>query len=343
MNRFTKLTIKILLWVIGGVIGLILLAFVLIRIPAVQNFAVQKVVNYLENKIGTKVTLEYISLDLPKLLVLEGVYFEDQKQDTLFAGETLKVDISLLKLLNNKVEINELDFRGITAHVVRSLPDSAYNFDYIIRAFVTEDTQSESDTSAAMAFSIDKINLDRVKIIYKDDVIGTSATLDLNHADTRIKTFDLAKMYFEIPKITINGLTTVVKQWEVADATDIPSTSALGVEQVVDEDQPTDIRIGKLDLKNFDVQYDDVVAAMNANVIFKTLQLDFNELNLPEEIVDIKKIILEDTDASVTFAKGQKEPDTSSISEPLNWVVKANSIELKRNHIVYDDNNSPVL
>jgi hypothetical protein len=345
LNKFTKLTLKVLLWIIGGIVGLILLAFVLIRIPAVQNFAIQKVVNYLENKIGTKVRLQSISLDLPKLLVLEGVYFEDQKQDTLFAGEILKVDISLLKLLNNKVEINELDFRGITANVVRSLPDSAYNFDYIIRAFVTEDAQSKSnDTSSAMTFSIDKINLDRIKIIYKDDILGTSATLDLKHADTRIKTFDLAKMYFEIPKINVNGFNTVVKQWAVAELKEIPSTSALGVEQVVDEDQPTDIRIGKLDLKNFNIQYEDAMAEMKAKLIFKTLQLDFNELNLPKENIDINKFVLEDTDASVTFAKAQKEKtDTSSTSESLNWVVKANSIDLKRNHIVYDDNNSPVL
>jgi hypothetical protein len=345
LNKFTRITLKVLLWVIGGIIGLILLAFVLIRIPAVQNFAVQKVVNYLENKIGTTVRLQHISLELPKLLVLEGVYFEDQKQDTLFAGDTLKVDINLLKLLNNKVEINELDFRGITAHINRSLPDSAYNFDYIVRAFVAEDTKNEfNDTSTTMVFSIDKINLDRIKIIYKDDIIGTSAHLDLTHLDTRIKTFDLTKMYFEIPKININGFNTVIKQWAATGAIDIPSTSALGVEKVVDEDQPTDLRIGKLDLKNFNIQYEDAIAEMKAKVIFNTLQLDFNELNLPKEVIDINKLILEGTDASITFAKTEKEKiDTSSTSEPINWIVKANSVDLKRNHIVYDDDNSPLL
>ncbi len=345
MNKFTKVSLKVLLWVIGGIIGLILLAFILIRIPAVQNYAVQKVVNYLESKIGTKVELAKVSLDLPKLLVLEGVYFEDQKRDTLFAADTLKVDISLLKLLKNKVEINELDFRGITAHVNRTLPDSAYNFDYIIRAFVTEQIQSDSkDTSASMAFSIDKINLDRIKIVYNDDVIGTSAHLNLGHLNTKIKTFDLSKMFFELPQININGFTAVVKQWEVAGAKDLPSTAALGVEKVVDENQPTDMRIGKLDLKNFDVQYDDAIAEMKAKVIFNALQLDFNELNLPKENIDINKLVLDGADASVTFAKTEKtktEPATST--ESLNWIIKASSVDLKGSHIAYNDDNFPVL
>src|SRR5690606_7938492 len=104
-----------------------------------------------------------------------------------------------------------------TAHVTRSLPDSTYNFDYIIRAFVDEQAQPESkDASSTMAFSIDRINLSRIKIIYNDEVIGTNAHLDLGHLDTRIKTFDLTNMFFEIPKLHIDGFTTVVKQWEVA-------------------------------------------------------------------------------------------------------------------------------
>lgn len=346
LNKLIKTILKVLLWIIVGIIGLLILAFVLIRIPAVQNYAVQKVVHYLENKIGTKVSVNRISLDLPKLLVLEGIYFEDQKRDTLLAGDTLKVDISLLKLLDNKVEINELDFRGITANIARSLPDSAFNFDYIIRAFASEDATKPTDTTASMAFSIDKINLNRIKINYTDDVIGTSADLRLGHLDTRIKTFDLNKLFFDIPKLNINGVTTVVKQWAVASAKDIPSAAALGVENVVDMEQQTDVRIGSLDLKNFNVQYEDAMAEMKAKVIFNTLQLDFNELNLPKESIDIRKFVLEGTEASVTFDKASKgKPDTSksTSSTPLKWVVKANEISLKQNHIAYDDNNSPLL
>src|SRR5690554_8106897 len=179
-----------------------ILVFVLINIPAVQNFVVQKVVSYLENKIETQVDIKKVSLKLPKLLVLEGVYFEDQARDTLIAGDTLLVDISLLKLLNNKVEINELDFRGITANINRTLPDSAFNFDYIIRAFTTEQVEEESqDSTSAMAFSIDKINLDRIQLRYNDEIIGTDADFYLGHLDTRIKTFDLQNMSFEIPKL----------------------------------------------------------------------------------------------------------------------------------------------
>ncbi|RYE16497.1 MAG: hypothetical protein EOP42_33860, partial [Sphingobacteriaceae bacterium] len=103
---------------------------VLIQVPAVQNFAKDKAVSFLENKIHTPVRIGHISLGLPKLIVLNDVYFEDQKKDTLLAGEKLKVDISLLKILDNQIEINEVDLEGITSHINRTLPDSNFNFTY---------------------------------------------------------------------------------------------------------------------------------------------------------------------------------------------------------------------
>lgn len=334
MNRNTKLILKIFLWILGSIVGLVILIFILIRIPSIQNFAVQKVVSYLENKIDTKVSLKRISLDFPKLLVLEGVYFEDQKQDTLLAGDYLKVDISLLKLLKNTVEINALELRGITAHINRTLPDSAFNFDYIIEAFADPNAPSTpSDTSAPMTFSIDRINLDNINIKYSDDVIGTSANVSLEHLDTRIKTFDLDKMRFTIPKIKANGLTTVLKQWKVET-----DSNASSINEATTEENPLDIQIGKLDLKNVDIQYEDAFAEMKAKVIFKNLQANFNEISLPNEKVDLKSLVLEGTDASISLGK-LSQSDTAS-STPTNWKVAVSSINLKNNRVAFDDNTA---
>lgn len=106
MDRFGRIALKTILWIIGSVIALLLLVILLIRMPAVQNYVVGKVTNYLENKIGTPVDIGYINITFPKKLVLENVYFEDQSKDTLIAGEKLLVDIDMFKLLKNTVEIH---------------------------------------------------------------------------------------------------------------------------------------------------------------------------------------------------------------------------------------------
>jgi hypothetical protein len=85
-----------------------------IQIPSVQNYAKNKAVHYLEEKIKTKVVIDSLEIGFPKKVILKGVYFEDQKKDTLFAGDTLAVNISLFQLINNKVDINSVDLSGIT-------------------------------------------------------------------------------------------------------------------------------------------------------------------------------------------------------------------------------------
>jgi len=353
LNKVGRIALKTVLWLVGSIIGLVLLLFILIRIPAVQNFVLQQVVSFLHKKIETPVKIERISLDLPKLLVLEGVYFEDQQQDTLLAGEQLKVDISLLKLLNNKVEINEIDLRGITAKINRTLPDSSFNFDYIIRAFVSEDQKAPTpeDTTATMEFSIDKINLDRIRLVYKDEVMGTDADFNLQHLDTRIKTFDLNEMRFEIPKINIDGMNTTVKQWAVSDTSAIPSTDDLGLEQATGADAAMpDLQLGSLSITDIKAAYEDQASALSAHIFFKELLVDFNALDLNGETVDIKRILFDENDTRIAFGKIDKtdqvtsnETPDSSNSADINWKVKIADLQLNKNHISYYDANQPKL
>ena len=60
-----------------------------------------------------------------------------------------------------------------------------------------------------MKFSVDKIALDKINIHYKDAITGNDVKFILGHFDTRIKDFDMDKMKFTIPKITLSGFMPV--------------------------------------------------------------------------------------------------------------------------------------
>ena len=57
-----------------------------------------------------------------------------------------------------------------------------------------------------MVFSIDKVNLDKIKLKFDDAISGNNIDANIAHFDTKIKTFDLNKMNFEIPKAKLSGL-----------------------------------------------------------------------------------------------------------------------------------------
>ena len=347
MKRTGRIALKIFLWIVGCIIGLVLLSYILIQVPAVQNFARKKVVSFLENKIKTKVEINKLSLDLPKLLVLEDVYFEDQNRDTLLAGDTLKVDISLLKLLSNQVEINEIDLRGIRANVIRTMPDSTFNFDYIIDAFMGEQKQAPPppDSAAAMKFSIDKINLDRIRVDFRDAVTSNDVSFALGHFDTRIEEFDLDKMKFSVPKMVMRNVNARIIQSEPP----LKNESVATVEAESNEPIPFDLKLGVVDLSKINIDYQNSVAAMKSKVNFDKLLAEFEIIDLKNQNISFKNITLENSSSVIALGKSRQaqavaEEVEQEVEAQLNndWKVSVGDLNLRNNKLLFDNFNMPV-
>src|SRR5690606_26477730 len=117
-----------------------------------------------------------------------------------------------LKLLRNELEISSVALTSLTAVVKRTLPDTIYNFQFIIDAFAPAEPQPETTDTGSMKISVSDVALDRIRLVYKDDVSGNDMTVWLEHFDTEISEFDLATMRFHIPEINLLGLTAAVYQ-----------------------------------------------------------------------------------------------------------------------------------
>ncbi len=323
---------------LASMVFLILLIFLLIQVPAVQNYAKDKVVTFLQGKIHTRVEIGHITLGLPKLLVLQDVYFEDQKKDTLLAGKNLKVDISLLKLLSHQVEINEIDLQGITTHVSRG-SDNIFNFDYIIKAFAGEQSKAvkPTDPASAMKFSVDKIILDGIHVAYKDAMTGNDVAFLLGHFDTRIKDFDMDKMKFTIPKITLSGLEARIIQTPVKAVIDTAITPI-----------NMSLNLGVIDISKIKVDYRS--NQMTTRIDLGKLLVEVEKIDLKNQKVALKTIELNDTQADLVFSKPEsvkttivkavKKLDTlvASPQSTRRWSATLGKLSFSNNNIRYDNN-----
>lgn len=83
MNKYIRKSLKVVLWIIAGIILLVVLVAASLNIPAVQNFVKDKAISFLKKKTKTEVRLESIKIALPKDVVLNKFYIEDLKKDTL--------------------------------------------------------------------------------------------------------------------------------------------------------------------------------------------------------------------------------------------------------------------
>lgn len=180
-----------------------------LNIPAVQDFVKGKAIAYLKNKTHTEVSLESIKIALPKDIVLNKFYMEDKKGDTLLYAQKLAVDISLFKLLSNKIEINNIELEKIRANVTRINPDTTFNFSFLLDAFMSEQKKPEEevkkDTTSTMKFSISKISLKDIGIVYRDDVAGNDVSVNLGEFQTNIKDFDLDNQHYVIKDLVLKN------------------------------------------------------------------------------------------------------------------------------------------
>ncbi len=329
----------------GSVIGIFLLVVILIQVPAIQNIVKNKAVSFLEGKFKTPVKIEKIEIGLPKKIVLRGFYFESQQKDTLLAGDKLAVDISLFKLLDNQIELNSIDLEGIVTNIKRG-QDSVFNFDYMINAFVSDQKKpaQPQDSTAAMKFSINKINLDKIRVRFNDAITKNDLDVYINHFDTNIKKFDLDSMDFKIPKITLNGLNLKLKQ----GALEKIAEGTVEVADSLSSSPSIKLDLGKLDLSKIIITYDNAESNLDTKLNLGKLLVDFNAIDLKQQLVDIKSIEFTDTKGNLVLGKAEKQAvknatskDTSAAAENSSWKVNLRKANFKNIAFAFDDMNAP--
>ncbi|OYQ36140.1 hypothetical protein CHU92_10145 [Flavobacterium cyanobacteriorum] len=337
-KKYVRKILKVLLWVTGSVIGLFLLIVLLLQIPYIQDIVKDEAVAYLEGKIGTDVNIGRIEIGLPKKIILEGVYFESREGDTLLAGEKLAVDISLLKLLDNEIEINSVNLQGIVANVKRNR-DSVFNFDYIIDAFASG--KPKDTTSAPMKFSVDRMNLDRIQVTFNDEISKNNLSAVISHFDTRIRKFDLDKQEFEVPRVRLDGLRVRLKQGLVAEL-------AKGTQKAAEKASGKPglkLKLGEINFSNIDIAYNNEGSHLDTGLKLERLRVEVNEIDLNGQLADVENFELEGLKGSLAITRFEKQvakalPEKTAAVEQAQWKIKLAKADIANANFKFDDQNA---
>jgi hypothetical protein len=332
-----KKTLRVLLWCVVSVVALLLLLAIIIQVPAVQNFAKNKAVTYLQNKIKTKVSLDRITVNFPKEIVLEGFYFEDLKKDTLLSGKRLEADIDLFKLLSSELEINSVSLQNTNANISRN-KDGVFNFDYIIKAF--ESKEPVDPNSKPFKISVENVNLENVNFNFKDDYSRNDIRVKLAHFDTKFKKFDLDKMNFDVPNIDLKGLKLVLNQDVVEQIAEV----SINTLDTISKRKDFSLKLDKISLSKIDVSYDNKDSKLGSGIYLGNLELSVNEIDLNKQLLDFDTFELKNLKGNLRLGTNDKQLitpnlDTTAIAQ-TGWKVKLNAVNLQNIAFKYDDMQS---
>ncbi len=336
---FAKLVVILLLFIV--------LLFILIQTPPVQNFARKKIESYLEGKLKTEVSIGKLYVGFPNTVSLQNVYVEDRSKDTLLYGGRLAVDISLFKLIKGEVEVNQIQLEQITAKIKRQLPDTTFNFQFIVDAFAPAKPTANPQDTAVTKMAIKSILLDKVRVVYQDVITGSDMDITVNDLTTRIDVFEPEKMRFDIPAIQVNGIKGRIYQSKPLVAiSDAPSKDLAEAKQPI----VLNLTFKDITLQNIELDYRNDVSAFYNTIQLGSLEVDARKVDLPNRTIELDKLLLNNTTAAVRLGNKQeaqevaKEVKQELASEATNdWRIKVATLQFNNNNIQFDNDANPRL
>ncbi len=113
----------------------------------------------------------------------------------------------MMELIHNKIMLNKVEISNTSGKISRTLPDSAFNFNYIIEAFASADTTKVTPvdtTSTPWTFSIGDVELENVKVVYDDSVSKMKVKANVGLVDINTDDVDLDAMSFDLDDVEID-------------------------------------------------------------------------------------------------------------------------------------------
>ncbi|MGV3589421.1 MAG: translocation/assembly module TamB domain-containing protein [Adhaeribacter sp.] len=345
-----RTVLKVLLWIIGIPLLLVLLVIIALQFTATQNFLADKGTAWLSDKLKTEVKIGRVKTDFRNSFVLEDFYMEDQQQDTLLYAGRLGLDINFFSLLNSEINISSVSLRNATAHIKTFMPDSTTNYDFVLNAFATDTATAQPvDTTAApFTYNIGDIELENIFFTMTDQIYGNNVRSRIGTLKASMNELNLEKEIYRLNDINLKNSYANIVQTKAAppDTTEAkPLTMQFGM--------------GKVTLENIKLNYQNTVALQRILLNVGRTELDPGNIDIPNAKVDLNSFTLRNTSAAyfqdkyapddslainpARIAENLDEAVEKKEGEPVNWVMSLKNLDVAGLNVQFGNYNTPEL
>lgn len=155
---------SVLFSVILIVVGLYLIVYLLLSIPAFQNIIRDAAVRELSAYLGSKVDIEKVDIYPFNQIVLTGVSIEDKSGNKCLSVQKLGTGIHVGKLLfRREIIFTYAEIIGLNVHITKERQSSPLNIQFIIDAFKSKD---KNRSPAKFRFQLHSIVLRRCGVTF---------------------------------------------------------------------------------------------------------------------------------------------------------------------------------
>lgn len=330
--KILKTTMRVLLITMGSLLFIILFTLVFILTESGQSVIKKQAATYLSKKIGASVTIGKFKTDFFTHIDLRTVTIWDQSQKELLHVGKLEADYNLVDLLNNTLSISKLTIDTLNFRIARAETDSAYNFDFIIRAFTGPPSIKPIDDTPAKPFNfnVGELNVRQLHFEMDDSEGQQFYDVKSNIIHVNFDKLDLEKKLYSIRSFKTEGLTARLDIGTSKPETSEESTGTL-----------PKISISVIALRNNKFSVSIHGSGYNSETKIRDLNAGDLVFDLNKNIVELREILLNKHQSNI-FIQPVEDKNTGTNNEnteaastvPLR--VHIGSLKLVDNDLKYD-------
>jgi len=330
-----KKTFKVILWMVFVFALLFLTIALVIQIPLVQNKIISYVTTLVSDKTHTHVEIKNISISFPESVVIEKLYLNDLKKDTLIYAKRIEVSISLYHLIFKKIDISHLSIRDLKLNLYNTKTDSLFNYNFLITAFAdtTKKDTIKVPKKSEWAFAIDKINLKDIRFSYDNKYGGVNISSSLEELKLKIDQLNFSKSIYDLDNLFVENLVTKIQI----------SKSEKESTKKVSTTLPA-FTINKIQINNSTLFYKNAIDKHIILAAINDFGLKNGSVNLKKKEIIVTKVYLSKSRiqfSSYSPTTKSNPITTTSVSSKKTWQVNVQYINFDNNLFAYLTGNKP--
>lgn len=340
-RKIIRKILKTFAWIIISVTLLLIVTALVIRIPAVQTWITRQAVGFLETQIGTEVSLGSITVSFPKSIVIERLYLEDQKGDTLLFAGKLSFDTDLWALTRNEVRLNSVGMENIVAFVQRPKHDSSFNFTYILETFAGDTTSAPTTGKKEWTIGLETLAVENFRLLLEDHLLGNFLDLSLGNLEVNMREFDPANSVYAVNDVILADTRLALRQTHLSALEDESETAR-------DSAASTALSFEDLQVENIDISYEHAIIGQRVRVRIGDFRVEANKIDLPNQEINLRRVTLSKSVLGLYTSRPdslspEKEPAQvrADTTAAYPWSIRLSELQLDNNTIEYTDMTQP--
>lgn len=239
------------------------MAFGLLNMPAVQEYAKDILVEELRSKIGTELGVGKLHFSPLNTIELDSIYLYGQSNEKILMADKISAGIDVLSLIRGKIVITSAWLNDFEIHLSKETSDSPLNIQYIVDAFKPQNDNAGSKIKIA----VKTINISDGQFFYDiKDKPEKEAVFDANHIS--VSDFD-AK--FALKSLESDSLNIQVKKINLKEKSGLEISNL--VFRLVTQEKKISVRGFKLNMPS-------------SNLVLDKCELDLTPTNDTANVLD---------------------------------------------------------